>query len=88
MDEATKNVSKSSFTREKSMQEQVVEDEEILKQLISIQGQENTLEVDYTHFMKKPFNQLVAGEKLLQNLIKNRRSKIEYKLSSKNFNID
>ena len=88
MDEATKNVSKSSFTREKSMQEQVVEDKEILKQLISIQGQENTLEVDYTHFMKKPFNQLVAGEKLLQNLIKNRRSKIEYKLSSKNFNID
>jgi hypothetical protein len=55
MDEATKNVSKSTFTREKSMQEQVVEDEEILKQLISIQGQENTFEVDYSHFMKKPY---------------------------------
>ena len=30
----------------------------------------------------------MAGEKMLQSLIKNRRSKIDYKLQSKHFNID
>ena len=55
MEDPTKNLSKQTLSRVKSMQEQVVEDEEILKQLISIEGQENTLEVDYSHVMKKPY---------------------------------
>ena len=38
MEDPTKNLSKQTLSRVKSMQEQVVEDEEILKQLISMEG--------------------------------------------------